>query len=210
MNSQASTILTIKGLGLRRSERWLFQELSTEISAGQAVQITGTNGAGKTSLLRALCGLLPYQEGEVWWQLVDGLPLIPTYIGHLPAVKADLTVLENIQYHPINGQFYNEQQVETVIIKVGLGEYIDRMAKHLSAGQIRRVALARLLLSDAKCWILDEPFTALDKNACAWLEQVISDFVKQGGAVLLTSHQSVDLDVPIKEMPLKANMSDYV
>ena len=144
------------------------------------------------------------------WQKVDDLPLIPTYIGHLPAVKAELTVLENIQYHPINGQFYDEQSIEKVVVEAGLGAYLDHMTKHLSAGQVRRVALARLLLSDAKCWILDEPFTALDMNACAWLESLISNYVAQGGTVILTSHQAVDLDVPIKEIPLQADMSDYV
>ena len=207
---QEGMILSVNNLGIRRSERWLFQQLSCQLSTHQIVQVTGENGAGKTSLLRALCGLLPYQEGTLEWQTEDQMSIIPTYLGHLPAVKAELTVLENIRYHPINGQFHSEQAIEQAIVEVGLAPHIDRMAKHLSAGQVRRIALARLRLSNAKCWILDEPFTALDVAACDWLCNIISAYVRQGGAVILTSHQPVELDVPIKEMPLKQNMSDYV
>ena len=210
MDSTTTPVVSVKNLGIRRSERWLFQALSFSVSEGEAVQVTGKNGAGKTSLLRGMCGLLPVQEGEIHWRTVEEVPIIPTFLGHLAAVKGDLTVLENILYHPINGKFPDEARIETALIEVGLGQYVDRSAKHLSAGQVRRVALARLLLSDAECWVLDEPFTALDVNACKWLEGVISTFVKAGGTVLLTSHQAVHLDVPLKEMKIEDDMSHYV
>ncbi len=180
------------------------------MEAGDVIQVTGRNGAGKTSLLRGLCGLLPVQSGEIRWLHKNDQPIIPTYFGHLNAVKADLTVLENILYHPINGKFHDEEAIEKAVAEVGLGQHIDYLGKQLSAGQSRRIGLARLLLSDAEIWILDEPFTALDVNACAWLEGVISNYVKQGGAVLLTSHQKIALQVPMKEMNIVEDMSHYV
>ena len=126
VDSSGKPIVTVNNLGIRRSERWLFQALSFSVTEGEAIQVTGKNGAGKTSLLRALCGLLPFQDGEVHWRTIDELPIIPTFLGHLAAVKGDLTVLENILYHPINGKFHQEEAIETALIEVGLGQYVDR------------------------------------------------------------------------------------
>lgn len=209
MNTSKTHVLEVTRLGLRRSERWLFQNLSYKLYPGEVIQATGNNGAGKTSMLRCVCGLLPQQEGNVQWQTIEDEPIIPLFFGHLPAIKSDLTVMENLLYHPINGQFYSEEVIERALFEVGLQHYVDRLAKHLSAGQTRRVGLARLLIADARCWVLDEPFTALDVKACRWLEGVISDYVKQGGAVLVTSHQPIELSVEIKEMRIEEDMSQY-
>jgi heme exporter protein A len=207
MQSAGHTILKTTQLGLRRSERWLFQNLSFSLSTGQVIQVTGENGSGKTSLLRCVCGLLPQQTGEVDWQIEAEEPIIPLFFGHSPSIKTELTVMENLLYHPVNGRFYDEPEIEQALYEVGLGNYLDRMARHLSAGQTRRVGLARLLFADSKCWILDEPFTALDVKACQWLEGVISRFAQQGGAVLITSHQPMQLDVPVSELRIEEDMS---
>ena len=120
---------------------------------------------------------------------------MPIFIGHLSAVKPELSVLENLLYHPIGGKFFDESSIENAVTEVGLSYYADTSARNLSAGQIRRVGLARLLLAETKCWLLDEPFTSLDVEGCSWLESKISQFVEQGGSVLLTSHQAVSLKV---------------
>ena len=193
MNSNSNSILTVQSLGIRRSERWLFRDLSFQLTNGEVIQVVGKNGAGKTSLLRSLCGLLPHAEGDFSWREVDDNPCLPIFLGHLPAVKPELSVLENLLYHPLGGKFIDENLIEDAIDEVRLSYYADTPARHLSAGQIRRVGLARLLLADTECWVLDEPFTSLDVEGCSWLEQKITEFVKKGGSVLLTSHQTITL-----------------
>ncbi|MBT8448565.1 MAG: cytochrome c biogenesis heme-transporting ATPase CcmA [Gammaproteobacteria bacterium] len=202
-------LLKVNKLGLRRSERWLFRDLNFQLNTNEVVHITGENGIGKTSLLRCLCGLLSAQEGDITWLEENDLPLLPLFFGHAPTVKPELTVLENLLLHPLNRQYYTEAVWEEALHTVGLGNYLDAMAKNLSAGQTRRVALARLLVSDAKCWILDEPFTALDVTACKWLSEVISDYASKGGSVLMTSHQPVVMSADVKVMEIKKDMSNY-
>ncbi|TQV86431.1 cytochrome c biogenesis heme-transporting ATPase CcmA [Aliikangiella coralliicola] len=196
------TILTVTNLGIRRSERWLFRDLNFELKSGEVIQVVGENGAGKTSLLRSLCGLLPYARGEAKWAEIDESECLPLFLGHLPAVKPELTVFENLKFHPIAGEFATESQIEAAIEEVQLGFYLDTQARYLSAGQVRRVGLARLLIAQTPCWILDEPFTSLDVDGCHWLEGKIDDFAKNGGCVLLTSHQSIHLPTPPKLLEL--------
>ncbi len=193
MASCSKHILTVDSLGIRRSERWLFRDMCFRLEAGEVIQVIGQNGAGKTSLLRSLCGLLPHAEGEINWCEIDDKPCLPIFLGHLPAVKPELSVLENLLYHPIAGKFMAENIIEEAISEVGLSSYADTPARHLSAGQTRRVGLARLLLAETPCWVLDEPFTSLDVEGCEWLEQKIEQYVEKGGSVLLTSHQTINL-----------------
>ena len=185
-------ILKVANLGIRRSERWLFRELSFELARGEIIQVVGQNGAGKTSLMRSLCGLLTHAEGTIEWTEIDDLPCLPLYLGHLAAVKPELTVFENLKFHPIAGQFLEDEPIEDAIDQVRLGHYLDTPTRHLSAGQTRRVGLARLLLAKTPCWILDEPFTSLDVEGCRWLEVQMEQFAENGGCVLLTSHQPVN------------------
>lgn len=204
MSSNSSPLLTVKSLGIRRSERWLFRDLDFQLSNGEVIQVVGQNGAGKTSLLRSLCGLLPHAEGDINWHEINENPCLPIFLGHLPAVKPELTVLENLLYHPLGGEFIAEDLIEDAIDEVRLGYYADTPARHLSAGQTRRVGLARLLLVKTECWVLDEPFTSLDVEGCAWLEQKITEFVNKGGSVLLTSHQTVNLVESPRILEIKA------
>jgi len=202
-NNKSDQVLTVKSLGIRRSERWLFRDLDFQLKPGQVIQVVGQNGAGKTSLLRSLCGLLPHAEGDINWKEVDEMPILPIFLGHLPAVKPELSVLENLQYHPIAGKFIADDKIEDAIDEVRLSYYADTPARHLSAGQTRRVGLARLILAETECWVLDEPFTSLDVAGCHWLEVKIAEFAKKGGSVIFTSHQAVNLSVTPQMLELK-------
>jgi len=138
MSTELSPILAVKSLGIRRSERWLFRDLDFQLTNGEVIQVVGQNGAGKTSLLRSLCGLLPHAEGDINWREVEDNPCLPVFLGHLPAVKPELTVLENLLYHPLGGKFITEDAIENAINEVRLSYYIDTPARHLSAGQTRK------------------------------------------------------------------------
>ena len=204
MNNNSNQVLDVSSLGIRRSERWLFRSLTFSLNRGEIIQVVGQNGAGKTSLLRSLCGLLTHAEGDIEWCEVNDRSCLPLFLGHLPAVKAELTVFENLKYHPIAGQFLGEASIEAAIEEVLLGSYMDTPARYLSAGQTRRVGLARLLLADTRCWILDEPYTSLDVEGCEWLEGKIEAYVKDGGSVLMTSHQPVHFQNAPRLLKLQA------
>lgn len=190
-------MLEARSLACVRDERTLFSDLSFTVSAGDIVQIEGPNGAGKTSLLRILAGLHRSEQGEVRWQQQDvrrqreAFHADLLFLGHLPGVKAVLTPLENLSfYHAAATVDERWQALEAV----GLLGYEEVPVGQLSAGQQRRVALARLWLSRAVLWILDEPLTAIDK---AGVNQLMAQFVRhaqQGGMVVLTTHQDLPDD----------------
>jgi heme exporter protein A len=194
-------LLTVESLSLHRGGRELFRELCLEVLPGELLQVDGANGAGKTSLLRILAGLSRYGfEGKVH----RSVPLL--YLGHLPAVKALLTPRENLAWHVSGEGAYNDQQIEAALARVGLYGYEDVPSHALSAGQHRRVNLARLYLSDCPLWLLDEPFTAIDKTGVAELELLLVEHVQAGGAVLITSHQPLRVDYPVKAINLAHGM----
>lgn len=193
--SESAPLLTVSELSLERGGRVLFEGLSFSVSAGEIVQITGKNGAGKTSLLRVLAGLSRFGfSGQLQCQ---GQPLlrhplygqIRLYLGHLSAVKGVLTPRENLRWHSSGQGRYNQRQIDDALDTVGLFGYEDVPCHSLSAGQQRRVNLARLYLTKCPLWLLDEPFTAIDAAGVAALEQHIAAHAGAGGAVLLTSHQ---------------------
>ncbi|OOF35711.1 cytochrome c biogenesis heme-transporting ATPase CcmA [Rodentibacter heidelbergensis] len=203
--------LSIKNLACQRGERVLFRALSQEFKSGDFVQVEGHNGIGKTSLLRILAGLAQPLEGEVYW---DGEPITKQremyhqhllYLGHLSGVKPELTAWENLQfYQRISQATAGEEALWAVLEKVGLVGREDLPAAQLSAGQQRRIALARLWLSRSALWILDEPFTAIDKKGVEILTALFDEHTQQGGIVLLTSHQ----DVPSHHLK-KLNLANY-
>jgi heme exporter protein A len=188
-------MLEAHDLSCIRDAHALFVHLSLTLSAGELLQVEGANGAGKTSLLRILAGLSQPERGQVCWQgqpigrCRDHYQSDLLYIGHKPGIKAGLTALENLAfYHQVP-----EAGLWQALACVGLAGYEDLPAGQLSAGQQRRVALARLWLSRAALWILDEPFTALDKAGSAALLARLRGHAEAGGLVLLTSHQPLDL-----------------
>ncbi len=187
-------MLVANNLTCIRDERALFRDLSFTVAAGEIVQVEGANGAGKTSLLRILAGLSRADQGEILWQQHSILRRREEYhssllyLGHQPGVKAVLTPLENLHFwHAEHTQDALLQALE----QVELTGYEDLPVATLSAGQQRRVALARLWLTGASLWILDEPLTAIDKSG---VEKLIALFVRhaaQGGSVILTTHQDL-------------------
>ncbi len=203
MQSEAdSALLEARELSLERGGRLLFEKLSFAIHGGQLVQIEGANGAGKTSLLRILAGLSRYGfTGE----LKRRAPLL--YLGHLSAVKGMLTPRENLAWHLSGEGVYRGDEIESALTSVGLYGYEDVPSHALSAGQHRRVNLARLYLSRAPLWLLDEPFTAIDRQGVAELEALLVRRVEEGAAVVLTSHQPLSVERRVQRLSLREGMT---
>ena len=190
--------LTIDALSCMRGDRVLFRDLSFALDNGDMVHLKGHNGSGKTTLLRALAGLLLPEAGEVRWQgnnirkLREEYSRHLLYLGHLNGIKGDLTAAENLRIAAtLDGYELSEERSWKVLGEIGLKGYEDLPSKHLSQGQKRRVALARLLANDARVWILDEPFTALDVGAVEMLQDVIRGHLSAGGMAVITTHQEV-------------------
>ncbi|RKZ42805.1 MAG: heme ABC transporter ATP-binding protein CcmA [Gammaproteobacteria bacterium] len=190
--------LAIEHLQCIRDDRVLFEDLNFSLSAGELLQIEGRNGSGKTSLLRILCGLTLPTEGTVYWNNEDIQDISSNYwenlayIGHAPGVKAELSPLENLAMAQALATTPNTINLADALDQVGLYGFEDVPTRTLSAGQQRRVALARLLVNDAPLWILDEPFTALDKSAIGMVESWLDNHAKRDGIVVLTSHHTVN------------------
>lgn len=191
-------LISASDLTCIREERLLFDQLSIEINAGDIVQVEGPNGSGKTSLLRILAGLSQPYEGKVHYknqsinQSRETFHQNLLYLGHLPGVKGEMTAQENLNFNlALHGLTHNSDEIEETLSQVNLTGFEDNLASHLSAGQHRRISLARLYKSTASIWILDEPFTAIDKQGVHSLEQLFKAHIKQGGCVILTTHQDL-------------------
>lgn len=197
--------VTFEAADLRcvRQDRTLFDGFGFRLSPGELIQIEGANGSGKTSLLRILCLLTLPESGEVLWGGVNAEEIRPdflrelTYIGHTPGVKADLTAHENLAVAAaLSGGIALDP--DEALARIGLAGFEDTPARELSAGQTRRVALARLLIHPTRLWILDEPFTALDPKGKAMVEGILGEHCARGGMAIITTHQPVDIgDHPV-------------
>lgn len=189
--------MAARGLRCVRDHRVLFDHLDLTLEPGSVLHLEGANGAGKTSLLRVLCGLLPATAGEVLWrghsirQRRAEYHAELLYLGHSPGLKLDLTALENLRFLAALGdrEIDGDPDAGRALAALGLTGFEDLPVRRLSAGQRRRVALARLWLSGRPLWLLDEPLTALDSAAGERLQARIRRHAETGGAVLLTSHQ---------------------
>ncbi|BCE00871.1 cytochrome c biogenesis heme-transporting ATPase CcmA [Marinicellulosiphila megalodicopiae] len=184
-----------------RQNRTLFAQLDFSISAKDLIQIKGVNGAGKSTLMRYLAGVGQAVEGDLKiseaFALYDGQidRAKVLYLGHLPAISTRLTVLENLRFlAQKSGLPYDDASLFAALKHVDLIKFLDQSALALSAGQKRRIGLARLYLEqrNIKLWLLDEPFTALDLQGVAKLELRIDEFTKQGGAVVLITHHQFE------------------
>ena len=189
--------LRVSGLAAVRDGRTLFRDLAVEVAGGEVLRIEGPNGAGKTTLLRILCGLDQDCEGVVGYPHADagGRPWREDvlYLGHLPGLKPALTPTENLVWLASLRGLPPRLDAATALGRVGLTGYEKVPVAALSAGQRRRVALARLLVENARLWILDEPFTAIDRAGVVALEDMMAAHAAGGGAVVVTTHHSLAL-----------------
>jgi len=191
--------LEIRNLSCSREDRTLFSGLNFHLTSGHAIQIEGPNGSGKTTLLRMLCGLRLPDEGGIYWNGGDineeraAFLSNLNYIGHAHGVKGELTPLENLRVSQAMAARNNSLSLDDALEKVGLFGFEDVPSRTLSAGQRRRVALARLLINPVPLWILDEPFTAIDIQGQKQIESMITEHVLGGGMAVLTSHHPLDL-----------------
>ena len=191
--------LQAENLHLWRGDRHVLKGVSFVVSSGECLQIVGSNGAGKTSLLRTLSGLMYAEEGQVLWggrsirEDLQGFHADLAYIGHEPPLKIDLTARENLRYWvgvrwPISGS-----EIDEVLARVGASGWSERPVRTLSAGQKRRVALAGLALMTVPLWLLDEPTTNLDKQGQSLVGTLIEEHLGRGGLVVAAIHHDLSV-----------------
>lgn len=186
-----------------RGGRMVFGGLDFSLSASQALVLVGPNGSGKSTLLRVMAGLLAPIMGELRW---DGESVLDDpearrgrvhYVGHLEAIKPVLTVAENLRFWSGLGGPVDDRRLDRALETLGLSALADLPGRMLSAGQKRRVNLARVIAGEAPLWLLDEPTTALDRQSIGALERAIADHRAAGGMVVLSTHSDLAIDQPI-------------
>ena len=185
----SSHILSVSGLSFERYFERVFEPVSFDVDAGSLLLVTGSNGCGKTTMLRVLAGLLEPSEGKI---VCEEQPL---YAGHNPAIKDDLSVQENIMFwmnfmgtrEPVRGK----ELCKRVIEEIGLTPVALQEGRTLSAGQRKRCSLARLLFCDETHWLLDEPYYNLDRDGITMLDRIVRNHLDAGGACIMTTHGSL-------------------
>ena len=183
-----AALLEAREVSIHKGLRQLLKGVTLRVEPGDIWQLAGGNGIGKTSLLRSFARLASI---EVYGELSRCVDVL--YTGHSAALKGAMTPRQNLKYHPSGLCTPRDNEIDEALAAVGLAGYENALTARLSAGQKRRVALARLFLPSGRLWLLDEPFTALDIVGVEVLEQRFKAHAQAGGAVVFTSHQSADL-----------------
>jgi len=199
--------LSATNLTLIRGERCLFQELDFALNPGELLLLKGQNGSGKTSLLRAIAGMLSLESGEIFWNEAPVLQQRQEFHGalvwlaHKTGLKGDLTLVENLRFEAsLRPQSDNDLAV--VCERVGISRLKRLPLRSLSAGQQRRVALARLVLADVPLWLLDEPFTSLDRDGRHLVTQLVEEHLTSGGMCVMAAHQDVEINATVHRVSL--------
>ena len=208
MTALNTALLALDELTVQRGETPLCEGVTLNLPAGSICHLVGANGTGKTTLLMQLAGLLPVLTGETYYQGSVSLPIQPLYVSHQLGIHPNLTVAQNLTFLlNLYGISPSAADIDNALTWVGLQGFETISSSHLSAGQTRRITLARLYLLTPKVtplWLLDEPFTALDVDMVARMEDRLRDFAYEGGAILMTSHQAVGVANQVLDL------SDYI
>ena len=208
MTALNTALLALDELTVQRGETPLCEGVTLNLPAGSICHLVGANGTGKTTLLMQLAGLLPVLIGETYYQGSVSLPIQPLYVSHQLGIHPNLTVAQNLTFLlNLYGISPSAADIDNALTWVGLQGFETISSSHLSAGQTRRITLARLYLLTPKVtplWLLDEPFTALDVDMVARMEDRLRDFAYEGGAILMTSHQAVGVANQVLDL------SDYM
>ena len=193
--------LSGENLTLIRGERCLFQDLSFALESGGLLILEGRNGCGKTSLIRAIAGMLSLEEGTIYW---DDVPVEKqrqvfhgdlVWLAHRTGLKGDLTLVENLGFER-SLRANSQRDPEEVYERLGISRLRKLILRSLSAGQQRRVALARMLLADVSLWFMDEPFTNLDREGRALVLELVEEHCSKGGMCVMAAHQDVEISAP--------------
>ncbi len=192
-------MLAARSLFCERDERVLFRDLDFDLQEGQVLQVQGSNGSGKTTLMRILCGLNDSYTGSIKWygeeieeQAASFFSSL-LYIGHRVGVSKVLSPIENLRFSCSLKQAVSDEQIMAALKELGLRGFEESPCYTLSAGQQQRVSLARLIISPASLWVLDEPFTTLDAKGVAQLEQLLQRQAQAGGSVMVTTHHNLTI-----------------
>ena len=208
MTALNTALLVLDELTVQRGEIPLCEGVTLNLAAGSICHLIGANGTGKTTLLMQLAGLLPVLSGEVIYQGIASLPVQPLYVSHQLGIHPNLTVAQNLTFLlNLYGISPSTADIDDALAWVGLQGFETISSSHLSAGQTRRITLARLYLlvpEVTPLWLLDEPFTALDVEMVERMEDRLREFASQGGAILMTSHQAVGVANQVLDL------SDYM
>jgi heme exporter protein A len=204
----ASDGLGVETVHVWRGERHVLQGVSVEVRPRELLHISGPNGTGKTTLLRVVSGLLRPEQGSVTWL---GQPIVTSrasyqaamaYSSHEPALKSDLTALENLRFAVGLKRRVNAGELRAALERTGVGLCADLPARVLSAGQRRRVAMARVLAMQATLWLLDEPYANLDSAGAELMSGLLQAHVRSGGVALVVAHRDLELDCVIRRLEL--------
>lgn len=199
--------LSGKDLCLLRGDRCLFQKLDFALDSGELLLVEGKNGCGKTSLLRAITGLLEFETGQIDWRGQSVLANHQAFrsdlvwLSHRVGFKGDLTLLENLSFET-GLRATAGDLLESSLERLGLTQLTRLPFRALSAGQQRRVALARMLMAKAPLWMMDEPFTNLDTSGQALVREVMAEHLARDGLCVVASHQNIELDAPVRRVQL--------
>ena len=199
--------LSAKNLTLIRGENCLFQGLEFALNRGELLLLEGQNGSGKTSLMRAIAGMLTLETGEILW---NDVPVSEqrqefhgslVWLAHRTGLKGDLTLVENLRFEAALRRQANVAQA-AIFERLGISRLRRLPLRSLSAGQQRRVALARMLMSDVPLWLMDEPFTNLDLEGRQLVMDLTEEHLASGGMCVMAAHQDVEIDATVRRVGL--------